>query len=394
MTKPDIDSYHELCRYCFESVPGSMKVYMKWVSRHLNHSWGAFESGELIAGLWYNLFSMRVGNDFLPMGGVAAVASAPEVRNRGIVRQLMLRAHRQMRREGGGLAGLQPFQHDFYARMGYGDVFFCLKAFFAPAQVAKRSPRGYRLRVIDGNKEWKLLEQLRQELIPYRFGTLRRDRAYWETEILYTLQGIRQTYLVEKGKSPMGYVVTDLGRDRKTNEFRVFVVDAVWRNQSAWDAILQLLRGHRDHINKIQWYLPVDVPLHDQMVDPLIDVKLMPKMMLKLVDFKVAVESRSYPDDLTVETVFDVAGDATSPWNTGRWLVSWQNGRARISKFRGRVSRKNLARADIGTLAILYSGRLSASELAAAGGLEAGKEVCALLNMAFPKTIPYISEWF
>ena len=91
MKKSDLEAYGELCRYCFRDIETveQRDRYMSIVGDHLNHTWGAFEQGVLQSGLWYYPYEMRVGNSYLPMGGVAAVVSRPEVRSHGLVRLLM-----------------------------------------------------------------------------------------------------------------------------------------------------------------------------------------------------------------------------------------------------------------------------------------------------------------
>ena len=64
-------------------TPDATAQYMNWVGRSLAHTWGAFEQDRLCAGMWYYPYRMRVGDRFLPMGGVAAVATAAESRNAG-----------------------------------------------------------------------------------------------------------------------------------------------------------------------------------------------------------------------------------------------------------------------------------------------------------------------
>jgi len=394
LSRTDVAAYAELCRYSFNIPVENTPVYKKWVIRFLDYSLGAFDRERLLAGMWYNPFAMRVGDDFLPMGGVAAVATAPEARNLGLAKGLMLRAHRQMRREGRALATLRPFKYEFYARMGYGDAFHYLDAAFDPRQVASHHPVGYQVRRVDGLRNWRLLERLRHlHGRPY-LGVVRRDKAYWDVRILYNLRGIRSSYLIEKRGEPVGYIVTDLGPDRKTAEIRLFIVEAIWKDQGALDAVMEFLRGHRDQVKKVCWYLPTDVRLHDQMIDPEIDVRLKPKMMLKLVDVKQAIESRSYDRDLSGHLVLDLEGDETSPWNAGRWSVRWDEGKARVTPLRGRLPRVGTARCNSGTLAILYSGRLSAGECVTDGRLDASPDSCRLLEQVFPCGTPYLAEWF
>ncbi|MBI3872595.1 MAG: GNAT family N-acetyltransferase [candidate division Zixibacteria bacterium] len=394
MRRADMDDYMALCRYCFWMTPEGSAVYGEWVRNFLDHAWVAVDQSRLCAGLWYYPYQMRVGDSYLPMGGVAAVATAPEHRNDGLAKMLMTRAHRQMRADGRALAVLMPFKHEFYARMGYGDAFFHHDCLFAPEQIARRDTRKYVLRPIDAEREWPLLERLHQEYGARYLGTVRRDALYWRVRYLRTANGIRQTYLVERGREPKGFIITNLGRDEATLKLRLLVVQAVWSEAGAFDAILQFLRGHRDQVPKINWRMPPDVPLQARLVDPQIEAVLKPKMMLKLVDFKGALEQRTYPNDLNGDVVFTLRADPTSPWNDGDWRVRWQHGKARVSRAADVRRFPNRARADVQTLAVLYSGRRSASDLAAAEDISLGGDAPVLLSAAFPAATPYMDDWF
>jgi hypothetical protein len=65
-------------------------------------------------------------------------------------------------------------------------------------------------------------------------------------------------------------------------------------DQGSFDAIMQFIRSHHDQYDKVHWRLPPTSPF---MTDSLIriEVGIRPKMMLKLVDLKGAIERRRWP---------------------------------------------------------------------------------------------------
>jgi len=394
LQRADLEAYGELCRYCFDMPPEYVPFYTAWVGNSLSHTWGAFSDGRLGAAMWYYPFEMRVGDTFVPMGGVAAVATAPESRNGGLAKMLMSRAHRQMRAEGRPLAALMPFKHQFYARMGYADVFFMHECTLAPDQIAPRDAAPFHARLIDGEREWRTLEELHQKYGAQYFGTVRRNALYWRMRYLASHREIKRVYLIERGQTPAGFVITNLGKDETTGKPRLAVAQAVWTERGALDAILQLLRSHRDQVPKIIWRLPTDTWLYDRLVDPRLEVSVKPKMMLKLVDFRGALEQRSYPADLDAQVLFELRGDDTSPWNDGRWLVRWQGGHARVRHSRSATRVKNVVRTDIQAMAILYSGHRRTADLEAAGMMSLRGDAHQILTAAFPRAVPYIDEWF
>ncbi len=85
--------------------------------------WGAFdEDGRLMAHMIHHRFQFRLDGQWIPAGGIGAVSTLPEYRNRGAVcaifQELLLQAHR----EGQVLSALYPFCHAFYRKFGYETV--------------------------------------------------------------------------------------------------------------------------------------------------------------------------------------------------------------------------------------------------------------------------------
>lgn len=398
-SKADLDAYMELCVYCFSMPRDYRQVYGAFVEPHIDHSWGAFDNGRLIAAMWYIPFDMNVGKTYMPMGGVAAVATYPEARNSGLARTLITKAHRQMKDEGRPLAVLAPFKPEFYARMGYGDVFYIQECKIPPGLIANRPSGDYRIVGVDGQKGWKTFDRLHNQYSARYFGAVRRPRTYWQARYLKSAMGTRYHHLIVKGKTPVGFIITHLDKPYPayspdaSRESHLSIVQAVWTDQGSFDAIMQFIRTHADQFANISWRLPTEVCVHDRLIDQRIDVKIRAKMMFKLVDIKGAIGGRPYDAALSGELTLRVKGDDTSPWNDGVWRIRWNRGEAAVSKIT-KPSRSQVVTTDIQTLSVLYSGHRSATRLAELGLLSGADSAIALLDRAFPRQQCYIEEWF
>lgn len=395
----DLPAYGDICRYAFAMGKDYTEFYQRWVGRNLPCTRGAFDRDRLLAGMWYYPYLMRVGAHWVPSGGIAAVATRPEARNRGLVRQMMLSTHRQMREEGRPLGVLMPFKNSYYAQMGYADVFFHRLYEFRPDQVEGR-PSRMQLVAADGQANWKTLEFIRQEFGQSRFGTVRRDSAYWKARYFQSWRGIGNVYLIEdaaprkKKAVPAGYLITTISTEEGFGKVQLTVNDAAWLNTDALTAILAFLRAHRDQVQKVRWFTPADLDLFPWLTDPAIECYFKAKMMLKLVDFPAAVELRGYDPDLCGSVLFTISGDSTSPWNTGAWKVEFAGGHARVRKHRGSLGKLSQAACDIQTLAVLYSGWRTPSMLKEEGRLSGSAGSIELLTRAFPSAVPHMEEWF
>jgi len=80
---------------------------------------GLFEDGELLAICKHRWFTCRVGDDWLPVGGVASLATLPEHRREGYVRRLLAETLSEYREREIPIAALWPFKGTFYAQFGW-----------------------------------------------------------------------------------------------------------------------------------------------------------------------------------------------------------------------------------------------------------------------------------
>ena len=99
ITRSNRDQYMDLCQFCFNMADWQKDTYFSQ-DEELACSLAALDGDRLVAGLWYWCYDMRVRDTYLPMAGVAAVASWPEYRNQGIVRRLMTSLQEMMKNTG------------------------------------------------------------------------------------------------------------------------------------------------------------------------------------------------------------------------------------------------------------------------------------------------------
>lgn len=396
-SKSELNEYMDLCVYCFSMQASYTSIYASFIAPYLKHTMGAFVDGRLMACMWYIPYEMNVGGAYIPMGGVAAVATYPEARNLGLAKKLMSRAHQQMKAEGRPLAALMPFKPEFYARMGYGDVFYYQSCKLRPEGLQRPLPRGYSVVRVDPDKDWKTFDRLHSEYSARYFGAVKRPHSYWKVRYFNSVIGVRYHYLIMKGKEPAGFIITHVDKPAPAyssdlqRPTHLSIIQAAWTNTDALNTFLNFVYVHRDQFRTVNWYAPPDIPLRG--LDPQMELTLKPKMMLKLVDLKSAIEARPFASDLEGELILNVKGDDTSLWNDGVWRVQWKKGKAKVTKTKS-ASRLPRLKTDIQTLSILYSGHRSASELAGIGLLSGPRPGIELLDRAFPKQPCHIDEWF
>jgi predicted acetyltransferase len=81
--------------------------------------YGLFENGALLSSVRIHDFEQSVRGVIKECGGVAGVATYPETRRKGYVRQLMQEAFKIMRQQGQSVTMLDPFKQSYYEQFGY-----------------------------------------------------------------------------------------------------------------------------------------------------------------------------------------------------------------------------------------------------------------------------------
>lgn len=109
--------------------------------------------------------------------------------------------------------------------------------------------------------------------------------------------------------------------------------------------------------------------------------------MLRVVNLEKALTERGYPPNLSGLLELEIADPLLSA-NTGRWILEVADGRGVVKA--GGGGRLKL---DINSLPPLYSGFLSARQLARAGRLEGAPEQIALADELFAGE-PRLSDFF
>lgn len=393
MTKKDRKQYDDLCRHAFGMSVEQSGTFLDLVWRS-NRIFGAFDGTKLAAGLWYYAFEMRVGEGYIPMAGVSAVATWPEYRKLGLAKQLMIEGQKHMKRNGCPTSTLIPFKFSFYGRMGYAQALDVQVCEFDPARIRGFPDEGYRVEETNA-RHWRELEQVHLAFGQRFHGTVKRNMSYWKHEILRHESGMsRRAYMIYKGKTPRGQIIITMKEVRDLTDAAMTAVFLSWTDPGAGRAIFRFLKSHSDQFKTVKVFLPPDIRIHQYFERPQITAKLEPKMMFKLVDAAAAVEQRSYPGLTAGKVIIDLEGDPTAPWNTGHYDVAFTRGRARMIRRTSRRKPTGVVHLSIQALSQLYLGYYSVEELREMVRLSGPQQSLTLLGRAFPKSPTYIEDWY
>ena len=385
------DQYIDLCAYCF-SMPDSSRDRYFIHEEEFASSLGAWDGDRLACGMWYWPYDLRVRDQFVRMAGVAAVATWPEYRNRGIVRGLLAELQIKMREDRRPVSVLAPFKWSFYNDLGWAPTFETLTLRFEPQKVKKFADTGYRLRRVDLDDSWQIFEQVHMQYSQGYNGTVCRSKDYWKRRMFEAPGQGRMAYLVEQGEEPRGYLIGRLDNYANGQDPEFYrVVQAVWLDGQAQKSIFSFLSGLRDQVKKIHMFVPQDTQWIQCFREMYFESRLEPKMMTKVVDLKPALEQLPYDGQLDGSIHLNMQPDPGAPWNDGTWKLAWSGGALQMNKT---DSAGDSVSVTPQALAQLYMGYRSVADLESTGELRLSDAQRDVLSQAFPRHPTYIDDWF
>ena len=343
---------------------------------------------EVVGGLTVQRMGQWFGGRSVPMGGVRAVAVAPEHRGCGIASSLLRVALREMYEDGVALSALYPATQTVYRKSGYAPAGL-RTGYRVPAGAIDVDGRKGRVRPIEP-EDFDAVAFAYTERAKRGAGLVDRNEWLWQ-RILDPPSWMQKTtgYVFEGGGGIEGYLFcANLPRDKQTHRFNLGLTDFVALTPQSGRCLLGFLAGYRSVVNDIEWFgAPVD-PTMLLLSEEIGRATFRMDWMLRLVDVEAALTARGYAPAVRGEVHLDVADDIL-PENEGRLILEVTGGGATVRKG-GRGS----VRVDVRSLATVYSGHLSPLALRSIGAIEGEETELATLGALFAGPAPWMPDMF
>lgn len=341
--------------------------------------------GEVAGGLILQPMGQWFGGRGVPMTGVAMVCVAPQHRASGIGAELMRAGLREIRARGVPISALYAATLPLYRRLGY-EAAGGRYEITLPTNAIGLRDRAMTLRPARP-EDGPALNEAHRRRVAHENGPLDPSVPEWRHTRLAGSElnpPPPQTYAVWHGRRAEGYIRYPMKRDDRT----LRIIDLVAATPRAGRRLLTFLADHRSTIETVVWFgAPAD-PMLLLLPENSYRVRLADHWLLRLVDVPRALEARGYPEMVSASVPIRVE-DEVFPANRGPFVLEVAGGSAKVRRG-GRAG----ARIDIRGLAALYSGHLTAGQLAATDYLEATPAEIAALQAIFAGPTPWMSDAF
>ncbi|GAB3031343.1 GNAT family N-acetyltransferase [Natronobiforma cellulositropha] len=391
------DAFYEYVRYAFLPERG-IPEYDPEEDEHpeISARRALYEAGApadadplcLCAHLW---FDTRVRGETHPSAGLSAVASPPEHRRGGHVRQLLEASLEEYRERGLHFATLWPFRYRFYAQYGWEYADDRVRVECPPEALAFATDaigeRGT-FRRLEADEFAALAPVYEAHTEGYGLA-LERDETWWRYRVFEHWRDDPFVYGWERDGEIRAYVVCTF--DGELGERTMTVSDHAFVDHESHLAALSFCHRHDSQVETVTFETPSDSSLLDVVPDPdELERTLTAGPMVRLVDVSEALEALSYPAGET-ERVTIAVEDPLAAWNDGTFTLAVTDGEATCRP----SSEPPEVTLDVGTLSQLAVGARRVETLERTERLSstdaAGVET---LGRLFPPEPVYLREFF
>jgi predicted acetyltransferase len=326
---------------------------------------------------------------------VSAVASPPEARRQGLVADLLVNLHRELRDDSVAFAALWPVEYPFYRRLGYERICDYARIVVAPDALTSAcpDPAGSYER-LDAD-DWPRLDVVYDEWAAEEFR-LDRSEDWWRLRVFQSWDTDPYVYGWtdgDRGGDLRGYVVFAITDADDAEGKTMAVSEFAHADREARGNLLRFCRNHDSQVERVRFTGPAEARLFDDIEDPrAAETMVRPGPMARVVDVERALETVEFPPDADGSLTLDVT-DETCAWNTDTFRLCVADGRGVVDRAPGTATAA--ASLDIGSLSRLVIGSHAVDSLIELGGVTVeDAEVGDALATAFPPTDPFFRERF
>ena len=364
ITEDELPELQRITSYAFGGFGGQPPP---WI--HPDWTTCAFIDGRIATtfGAWP--FRMRLNGRSTAVAGVTMVATLPEFRRRGVLRQVMTRALAEQRDRGQAIAILWASMGAIYQRYGYGLASANVTYEIDPRQILFADPDPAAtgsVRLHTREEAQPIFEALYKDFSRPRNLMVQRSGALWDIRqqgehqqfgVYYDGDGEARGFIgFETGSAPMVRQTIDI------NDWAALDPDAY---RGIWEFL-----GHHDLVGRVRWNrAPEDDPAPLLLLEPReLHRQTADAIWMRVTDVVAALPQRPYgeADALTIAVTDDLC-----PWNDGTFVLETTGEESSASRVDGAAADLTM---PVASLAVLLSGHRSATTLARAGRLLASDE--------------------
>jgi predicted acetyltransferase len=367
----------ELSQFAFQYKLTEEEIERKRLEAERHIIWGVKEEGRLAAKLHLIPLTVYVHGKQMNMGGVSSVATWPEFRRNGLVKELLTNALNYMRENGQVLSYLHPFSVPFYRKFGY-ELAFNEKIYTIPFEKLKRNwdVKGYvRRRELDVS----LINSVYNQFAKRYTGAIVRDEKWWKQRVLKDDAHLAVAY--DESGIPVGYIHFEV-KDKKFT-----VIEMAYSSLTGLKLLMQFISNHDSMAETVELVVPENDNIPLLLDEPRFDTKVDPYFMARVVD--VGEFLKQFPL-ATDESISIYVEDLIIPENTGLYSLRQSSGGVTQLKSRAQAE----VTCSIQQFTAMFLGYKRPTELYQLGLITGKEDAIKKLEGIIPHQQTYFPDYF
>ncbi len=398
LSSKDREVFAKLSQYAFEPTKNTYENVVsedfeefKPHLKDMSQVYGYFDNDHLVSTCAFFSSAVIIRKKELSMSGIWGVATAPQYRRKGLVRQILVKILKEMRENGILISTLYPFKYSYYERFGWklaniNHRYHIELDKFISRPVANRTVR--EVFTLDHLKE--VYSKIAGE--KYNYMT-KRTEDDWRRRINPKEPGF-SFVCYNANDNPCGYLVLRFmehlppdseGIDK--SEQTIYLPEIYWNDRETKQALFNFLKTHVDHRKYVVFSSPDSNMLAFLEEARIKANEVFPGSMARIVDVISVIEAFDYSEE--VNFVLKVK-DPECDWNNKSFSMSVSGGKAKLEE----TTHTPDVSIDIGSLSQMIAGFRTASQLYDSWEIDCSKEILPVLDRLFPPQKNFFREFF
>ena len=304
------DKFREALRlseYAFQYKVDEERLQQQLTKMKESHEiYGIMEGKDLAAKLHLIPFHIYIGKEKFKMGGVAGVATYPEYRRSGYVKELLQHSLQRMKKDGFTVSMLHPFAVTFYRKYGWELCANLLVCHLTKSDLVMKKQVNGTVKRFNKENHPEEVEKLYETFAERFSGMLVRNEKWW-LQAVY--EDLTLAIYYDENKTAAGYMLYKIEKSKMTVE--EFVPLHNEARNGLWNFICQ----HDSMIKELEMTVSENEQLLYTLQEPRVKTEIKPYFMGRIVDVEQFLKQYELNWNNVQQEVILHITDSFAPWN-------------------------------------------------------------------------------
>lgn len=304
------DKFREALRlseYAFQYKVDEDRLQQQITKMKESHEvYGIMEGENLAAKLHLIPFHIYIGKEKFKMGGVAGVATYPEYRRSGYVKELLQHSLQTMKKDGYTVSMLHPFAVSFYRKYGWELCSNLLVCHMTKSDLVMKKQVNGTVKRFNKESHPEEVEKLYETFAERFSGMLIRNEKWW-LQAVY--DDLTLAIYYDENQTAAGYMLY------KIENYKMTVEEFVPLHNEARNGLWNFICQHDSMIKDLEMTVSENEPLLYTLQEPRVKTEIKPYFMGRIVDVEQFLKQYELNWNNVQQEVILHITDSFAQWN-------------------------------------------------------------------------------